>query len=121
MTSLDRSGSQSAGELEAAFADHLQRDAVDIVQDEETGEIEVHADVWTLALQGMPPTVAFFAVDDEPGDEREMGAAIDAVLGDDDLEALRRLDRALAGALGTALRASGDPLSGTLAGRMAGA
>ena len=120
MTSLDRSGGQPSGELEAAFADHLSRDAVDIVQDEDTGEIEVHADDWTLALQGVPPTVAFFAVDDEPGDEREMAAAIDAVLGDGDLDALRRLDRGFDGALASALRASGDPLSGALAERITG-
>ncbi|HEV2129390.1 MAG TPA: hypothetical protein VGR22_12300 [Thermomicrobiales bacterium] len=119
MTSLDRPGSMPSGELEAAFADQLERGAVDIVQDDDTGDLEVHADGWTLALQGTPPAVAFLAIDDEPAEEPELDSALDEVVSDEDLGAFRRLDADFNGALRAALEASGDPLSIALASRLA--
>lgn len=114
MTSLDRSTTRPTGELEAAFAAHFERGAIDVVEDEDSGDLEVHADAWTLALKGLPPTLAFFAIDDEPADEAALGAALDSALEASDLDAMRRLDAQLGGALRAALRNSGDPLSEAL-------
>jgi hypothetical protein len=115
MTSLDRSITPPTGELEAAFAAHLERGAIDIVEDEDSGDLEVHADAWTLALQGLPPTLAFFAIDDEPTNGAALGAALDVALETSDIDAMRRLDEQVGGALRDALRTSGDPLSEALA------
>jgi hypothetical protein len=115
MTSLERPTTPPPDGLEEAFAYHLQRGAVDIVEDEASGDLEIHADAWTLALQGLPPTVAFFAIDDEPADESVLAATLDNVLDALDMDALRRLDAQMTGGLRAALRNCGDPLSEALA------
>ncbi len=115
MTSPYGSTAPPPGELEAAFAAHLERGAIDIAEDEKSGDLEVHADAWTLALQGLPPTLAFFAIDDEPTHEDTLDAALEAALETSDMDAMRQLDEQVGGALRAALRNSGDPLSEALA------
>ena len=118
MTSLDRSNTPNQGEIEAAFASHLERGAIDIVQDEDSGDLEVRSDTWTLAMQGIPPTVAFFAIDDEPDDTSQLDAALRSATAAGDMQALQQLNRTLDGAIATALRQSGDPLSIALADKL---
>lgn len=100
---------------EAVFAELIDRGEVDVAPAEEGSGIEIRADSWTLAIDGDPMTVAFLAVDDEPGDPADLDQALKASLEPDDLAALRALDHRWDGTLRIALQQSGDILSMQLA------
>lgn len=101
--------------IETIFGDLIGRGEIDVAPAEEGSGLEIQADQWTLALEGEPVTVAFLAVDDEPGDPVDMTQALEAAMEPDDLAALRELDRRWEGALRIALQESGDLLSMELA------
>ena len=112
----DRNPSESMADLIAdVFAGLIERGEVDLEPGEHESDIEVQADQWTLAITGSPPSVAFLAIDDEPGSVEEMADVFDGVLEPDDLAAIRELDHRLDGALRIALEQSGDLLSIELA------
>jgi hypothetical protein len=101
--------------IESVLAALIARGEIDVVPGEDGAGIEIQADQWTLAIEGDPPSVAFLAVDEEPGEMAEMAGALMEAIEPDDLAALRELDRRWSGALRIALQASGDPLSLQLA------
>ena len=103
------------GAIRAIFAGLIERGEIDVAPAEEGSGLEIQADQWTLAIEGDPVTVAFLAVDDEPGDPASFGQALEAALEPDDLAALRELDHRWEGALRMALQESGDMLSMELA------
>jgi hypothetical protein len=100
--------------IEDVFAALIGRGEVDVAPAEEGSGLEIQADQWTLAIEGDPLTVAFLAVDDEPGDPADLDQAL-AAIEPDDLAALRELDHRWEGALRIALQQSGDMLSMQLA------
>lgn len=105
--------------LELALGAVLEEDAFDVLLgiDEEAPEaLEVTTDAWTLHIASWPGGEAFIALDSEPeGEEQaEQNVALRTALGGA-IAALASVDDAAAGALSTALRASGDPLSDRLA------
>jgi hypothetical protein len=108
------SGDQREG-IEAIFAGLIGRGEIDVAPAEEGSGFEIRADQWTLAIEDDPVTVAFLAVDDEPGDPASLGQALETALEPDDLDALRKLDHRWEGSLRMALQASGDMLSMELA------
>lgn len=97
--------------LRGAFAAALKSGEVDVVDNTTAGEVEILADDWTLHLEGWPLTTAWFALDDDPISPAEQRATLAAALSRGGLAALRDADARLAGALTTALAASGDSLS----------
>lgn len=101
--------------IETIFGDLIGRGEIDVAPAEEGSGLEIQADQWTLALEGEPVTVAFLAVDDEPGDPADLDQALKGALEPDDLEALRELDRRWEGSLRMALQESRDLLSMQLA------
>ncbi len=101
--------------IEDAFAELIGRGEVDVAPAEEGSGLEIQADQWTLAIEGDPLTVAFLAVDDEPGDPADLDQALATAVEPDDLAALRELDHRWEGALRIALQQSGDMLSMQLA------
>ncbi len=101
--------------VEAIFAELIGRGEIDVAPAEEGTGFEIQSDQWTLAIDGDPMTVAFLAVDDEPGDAADLPQALTAAIEPDDLAALRALDRRWEGALRIALQQSGDLLSMQLA------
>jgi hypothetical protein len=101
--------------IETIFADLIGRGEIDVAPAEEGDGLEIQADQWTLAIEGDPVTVAFLAVDDEPGDPADLDQALEGALEPDDLAALRELDRRWEGALRMALQESHDLLSMQLA------
>ncbi len=101
--------------IEDIFAELIGRGEIDVVPAEEGSGLEIQADQWTLAIDGHPMTVAFLAVDDEPGDPADLDQALEGALEPDDLAALRQLDGRWEGRLRIALQQSGDMLSMQLA------
>ena len=63
--------------IEAIFAGLIGRGEIDVAPAEEGSGLEIRADQWTLAIEGDPVTVAFLAVDDEPGDPASLGQALE--------------------------------------------
>ena len=106
---------EQRGTIEDVFADLIGRGEVDVAPAEEGDGLEIQADQWTLALEGTPLSVAFLAVDDEPGDPADLEHALTAAIEPGDLTALRDLDHRWEGALRIALQQSGDMLSMQLA------
>ena len=101
--------------VETIFAELIGRGEIDVAPAEEGSGLEIQADQWTLAIDGDPMTVAFLAVDDEPGDASDLQQSLATVIEPDDLAALRALDQRWEGALRIALQQSGDMLSMQLA------
>lgn len=93
-------------EIERAFTQLIAEDHVEIGED--GSELHIIADEWTLMLDG---AAAMLAVDDDEGDPETVMEAIH----EDELAALRDLDRALDGALDRWLVASPDTLTRALA------
>lgn len=106
---------QQRATIEDVFAELIGRGEIDVAPAEEGSGIEIQADQWTLAIEGDPLTVAFLAVDDEPGDPTDLDQALAAAIEPDDLAALRALDHRWEGSLRIALQQSGDMLSMQLA------
>ncbi|HVL24191.1 MAG TPA: hypothetical protein VM450_08900 [Thermomicrobiales bacterium] len=102
--------------LETHFAALVEKDEVDIVAVEDEDAVEVQTDTWTLYTQGWPLTTAWIALDDDAASPTERVQVLTVAVRPHQLAVLRALDAALTGALATALRASADPLSITLAG-----
>ena len=119
MTSHELSGQDLASLIEEIFSALIERGEIDVEPGDVEGDIEIQADQWTVALSGVPPSVAFIAVDDEPSDATELMTAIHGVFEPDDLAALRELDHRLDGGLRMALEQSGDMLSIELASLLA--
>jgi hypothetical protein len=101
--------------IEGVFSELIGRGEIDVAPAEEGDGLEIQADQWTLAIEGDPLTVAFLAVDDEPGDPADVDQALAAAIEPDDLAALRALDHRWEGGLRIALQQSGDMLSMQLA------
>ena len=107
--------------MQAAFAALVESQGADILPTEgdEHNDIAVAGDAWTLYLSGWPGlATAFVAIEDEPADgasAESVEAAWRAVVPDPVVAALVLADMELEGALSTALRASGDPLSQSIA------
>ena len=112
--------------LTAALEDVLDPDEFDAGDGGEPGQVELTTDDWTLVVAGLvegaagvtgesaEPT-AWLAIDDEPADPSHYRAARRAVMDEAVERALAAADRALGGALTTALLAGGDPFSADLA------
>lgn len=112
--------------LVAALEPVLDAEEFDAGDGGEPGQVEVATDDWTLVIAGLvegadaatgesaEPT-AWLAIDDEPGDATQYGAARRAVMSDAIEQALAAADRSLDGALAAALIAGGDPFSADFA------
>ncbi len=92
--------------IEQVFADMLADDRIGLSTEED--ELHLMSDAWTLVVAGDPVQSAMLAVDDEDGDPETI---LECAMDDDEIAALRDLDEALGGALGSALDASPDPLT----------
>lgn len=107
--------------LQEAFGDLIASEDVDVLPNEgDSGsDIAVAGEQWTLYLEGWPgPEVAFIAVEDEPEDEATL-AEVEQIwrdaIPDSALSALAAADRRLGGVLRSALTASTDPVSMSVA------
>ena len=109
--------------LRRAFAVMIETGTVDVVPQDEAGDVETEAeaqaDDWTLYVKGWPPKVAWIALDEEGASLAEQREQLTRALGTRGLAALRALDRETEGSLVERLANSGDPLSATLAGLIA--
>ncbi len=112
---------QAQAAVQAAFAGLAGSRDVDVLpaEGEEHDDIAVAGDAWTLYLSGWPgPATAFVAIEDEPTEDAGadmVEAAWRAVVSGDAVAAMSMADMELEGALSTALDASGDPLSQSIA------
>jgi hypothetical protein len=98
--------------IETALSDALAEEDFNVTVDQDGGEATIEADEWTLQLASVEGALtAFLAIDDEPESEDSYPAAIRAALGKGVEDAMVEADQDLAGALATALIASGDPFS----------
>lgn len=104
-----------AGRLRATLGAVLCPEDFDVVLGSERDALEVVTDDWTLRIEQQPNVVAWLAIDDEPDDPDARQDARRALMPIAVERALAALDRRSDGALGGALRASGDPLSLDLA------
>ncbi|MGN6032183.1 MAG: hypothetical protein ACTHQE_11015 [Thermomicrobiales bacterium] len=100
----------------ALFADRIAAGEVDVVDLPDERAVEIQADEWTLHLEGDPIVFAFVAIEQEPEGADELAGALRTTIAPDDLATLRVLDAELDGTLSLQLAASGDALSGVLAG-----
>jgi hypothetical protein len=89
----------------------------DLTIDDETGDIELATDDWTLSIGGVPvaPT-AWVAIDAEPEVAHEYEKARQDAFRSAEIAALRRANHALDGLLSQALNASEDDFSIYIAG-----
>ena len=84
----------------------------DLKVDDETGEIELSTDDWTITIDIDPgPPSAWVAIDVEPELEREYDKARQDAFRPQEIAALQRTDQALDGLLTRALTTGGDPFS----------
>ena len=84
----------------------------DLKVDDETGEIELSTDDWTITIDIDPgPPSAWVAIDVEPEQSHEYDKARADAFRPQELAALQRTDQALDGLLTRALHASQDPFS----------
>jgi hypothetical protein len=84
----------------------------DLTIDDETGEIQLITDAWTIGIEDvLEQPSAWLAIDAEPEHPNEIANALRDAFRPHELEALRTADSALNGLLTQALRASNDPLS----------
>src|SRR6185312_3256297 len=103
--------------IESALSDTLAEDDFNVTVDQDGGEATIEADEWTLQLASVEGALtAFLAIDEEPESEASYPAAVRTALGKGVEDALLDADQELAGALSTALIASGDPFSTAFAG-----
>lgn len=90
----------------------LRRVEFDLTVDDETGDIELSTDDWTLAIAGVPDAPsAWVAIDAEPESAHEYEKARQDAFRPVEIEALQRADRSLDGLLTRALIASDDAFS----------
>jgi hypothetical protein len=93
----------------------------DLTVDDETGEIELATDAWTLSIDGVPDAAnAWVAIDAEPEAAHEYEKARQDAFRPIEIAALQRADQALDGLLTRALHASHDPFSEFVADSLAG-
>jgi hypothetical protein len=84
----------------------------DLTIDDETGEIQLITDAWTIGIEDvLEQPSAWLAIDAEPEHPNEFANALRDAFRPHELEALRTADTALNGLLIQALNASNDPLS----------
>ena len=84
----------------------------DLNVDDETGEIQLVTDAWTIGIEPLPDSpTAWVAIDAEPEHPNEYDHAIRDSFRPHHLEALRRADESLNGLLTQALRNGADPFS----------
>jgi hypothetical protein len=98
-----------------ALRDVLGADEFDVIPGPIGTFVDIAADEWTLQIEGSPVAMAWLSLEDEPEQPHELPAARRAVMSIAVDNALAEADKQLGGALVTALRASGDPLSLDLA------
>lgn len=118
MPTLDAADHPLIGALQEAFSGLVAEGAVDIVPiEEDAGQdaCEVQADDWTLFIEGWPVHQAWIALDAEPESPESLRTSLEGTLGEDDILALTRLDRALSHDVSRALTESGDDVSIALA------
>jgi hypothetical protein len=84
----------------------------DLTIDDETGEIQLITDAWTIGIEDvLEQPSAWLAIDAEPEHPNEFANALRDAFRPHELDALRTADTALNGLLIQALNASNDPLS----------
>jgi hypothetical protein len=84
----------------------------DLTIDDETGEIQLITDGWTIGIEDVPgQPSAWLAIDAEPEHPNEFANALRDAFRPHELEALRTADESLHGLLSQALKSSNDPLS----------
>jgi hypothetical protein len=84
----------------------------DLNIDDETGEIQLVTDAWTLTIENAPnDPSAWVSIDAEPDHPNEYDHAIHDAFRPHELAALRRADASLNGLLIRALSAGPDPFS----------
>lgn len=105
--------------LKQILAPLFAEDEVDFVANENTNELEVMTDDWTLHVDCRPNGLAWLALDTEPESAEEARALRDEVMGRDVVHGLVEIDGRLDGALSVALAASDDLLSTDLVAAMA--
>jgi hypothetical protein len=99
----------------------LKKVEFDLTVDDETGEIELATDDWTLSIDGVPDAPSgWIAIDVEPEHAHEYEKARKDAFRPIEIAALQRADEALDGLLTRALHASNDPFSGYFADVLAG-
>ena len=98
--------------LEIVGTVNLKPIEFDLNVDDETGEIQLVTDAWTIGIEAQPgsPT-AWVAIDAEPEHPNEFDHAIHDAFRPHELAALSRADESLNGLLTRALRNSDDPFS----------
>ncbi len=92
----------------------LGPEEVDLIE-ETSGSITVTTDEWSLQFERAPVNRVWLAIDAEPDDPAEYDAARREVVSEGVEALMAQIDRSFDGALGTLLRASGDPFTGSLA------
>lgn len=113
--------SQALAAIQGSFIGLTGPNEVDILptEGENRDDIAVAGDAWTLYLSGWPgPATAFVAIEDEPAEDADaetITAAWRSVVPEPAIAAMSMTDMELEGALSTALDASGDPLSQSIA------
>jgi hypothetical protein len=84
----------------------------DLNVDDETGEIQLVTDGWTIGIESLPDSpTAWVAIDAEPDHPHEFDHAIRDAFRPHHLAALHRADESLNGLLTRALRDGPDPFS----------
>ena len=84
----------------------------DLNIDDETGEVQLITDAWTISIESLPDApIAWVAIDAEPDHPSEYDHALQDAFRPHELAALRRADESLNGLLTRALRSSADPFS----------
>lgn len=114
----------SVADIVAALREEMGRELrpveFDLTVDDETGDIELATDDWTLSIGGVPVApIAWVAIDAEPESAHEYEKARQDAFRSVEIAALRRADLALDGLLNRALIASDDPFSMYMAGILA--
>ncbi len=112
---------EAVAALHSAFAALIESQDADILpaEGDDRNDIAVAGDAWTLYLSGWPGLgTAFVAIEEEPAEDAGpdiVEAAWRAVVSDEAVAAMILADTQLDGALTTALDASGDALSASIA------
>jgi hypothetical protein len=110
MSELTVAGVVSA--LRESIGARLKPIEFDLTIDDETGEIQLITDAWTIGIEDVAEQPsAWLAIDAEPEHPNEFANALRDAFRPHELEALRTADAALHGLLTRTLRASNDPLS----------
>ena len=108
----EQSVADIAGVLKREIGANLKLIEFDVNVDDETGEIQLVTDAWTIGIESLPDSPrAWVAIDAEPDHPNEYDNAIRASFRPHELIALRRADESLNGLLTHALRNGPDPFS----------